>query len=142
MKKENFVYRFKSSQSPETVFKLLQNIEQWWSGVYEETIKGKSQKLNDEFSFLAGGGAHYSTQKLVELVPAKRIAWLVTGSKLSFLSKPDEWTGTHFSFDLSADGNETDIIFTHDGLTPQIECYDACSSGWTSYLENLKQKLK
>jgi hypothetical protein len=142
MKKENFVYRFKSSQSPETVFKLLQNIEQWWSGVYEETIKGKSDQLNDEFTFLAGGGAHYSRQKLVELVPAKRIAWLVTESKLSFLSKPDEWTGTTISFDLSADGSGTSVTFTHEGLTPQIECYDACSSGWTSYLGNLKEKLK
>ena len=45
----------------------LLNVDQWWSGLYEETIKGKSHHLNDEFTFEAGQGMHYSKQKLVEL---------------------------------------------------------------------------
>jgi hypothetical protein len=141
MKKENFVYQFKSSLAPGAIFNLLQHIEQWWSGLYDETIKGKSNQLNDEFSFLAGGGVHYTVQKLVELVPGKRIAWLVSESKLSFLNKPDEWTGTKIYFDLMPDGTGTRVSFTHEGLTPEIECYDACSSGWTGYLKNLENKL-
>jgi hypothetical protein len=142
MKTENFVYRFKSSKTPEAIFELLLNVEEWWSGLYEETIKGKSHKLNDEFSFKAGGGVHYTVQKLVELVPNKKIVWLVTDSKLTFLSDPGEWKNTKISFDISKEGDKTVVTFMHEGLTPQIECYDDCSTGWTGYLKNLEKKLK
>ena len=142
MKKENFAYSLKSSKTPEDIFRLLLNIEQWWFGLYEETIKGKSHKLNDEFSFKAGGGVHYSKQKLIELIPNKRIVWLVTDSELNFLSNPGEWINTKICFDISGEDDGTMVTFTHDGLIPQIECYNSCSSAWTSYLKNLKNKLK
>jgi len=144
MKKESFTYSFKSSKTPGAVFELLLDIEQWWSGLYEETIKGKSHKLNDEFSFEAGSGIHYSKQKLIELVPDKRIVWLVTTSRLNFLSDPGEWTNTKICFDISKekDKDKTLVTFTHDGLTPRIECYNNCSGAWTGYLTKLKEKLK
>lgn len=142
MKKENFTYSITSSKTPGEVFRLLLQVEQWWSGFYEETITGKSEALNDEFIFKAGGGAHYSKQKLTELIPNKKIVWLVTDSKLTFLSDADEWTNTTICFDISTGENNTKITFTHDGLVPQIECYRECSSGWTKYLEKLKQTLK
>lgn len=142
MKKENFTYQFLSSKTPESIFELLLNVDQWWSGLYEETIKGKSHHLNDEFTFEAGQGMHYSKQKLVELVPNKKIAWMVTDSKLTFLNKVDEWTNSKLLFDISKEGDKTLVTFTHDGLTPQIECFNQCSSGWTGYLNNLKKKLK
>lgn len=142
MEKENFSYQIISSKTPESIFELLLNVDQWWSGLYEETIKGKSHHLNDEFTFEAGQGMHYSKQKLVELVPNKKIAWLVTESKLTFLSDAGEWTNSKLLFDISKENNKTIVTFTHDGLTPQIECYDQCSSGWTGYLNNLKKKLK
>ena len=142
MKNENFTYNFKSSKSEKEIFELLLHIEQWWYGLYEETIKGKSQQLYDEFSFKAGGGMHDTTQKLVELIPNKKIVWLVTKSNLSFLSKPNEWENTKICFDLCREGENTIVYFTHFGLTPQIECYNACSSGWIGYLDNLKRKLK
>jgi hypothetical protein len=142
MNKENFTYSFTSSKTPEVIFELLLNIEQWWSGLYEETIKGKSHQINDEFSFKAGGGMHDTTQKLIELIPNKKIVWLVTNSKLAFLSDPSEWKNTKICFELSNEEDKTIVTFTHDGLAPQIECYNACSGGWTGYLDNLKKKLK
>jgi hypothetical protein len=142
MKAENFTYSFNSSKTPEEIFELLLTIEQWWSGLYEETIAGKSHKLNDEFSFEAGNGVHYSKQKLVELIPDKKIVWLVTESKLNFLSDPGEWIDTKICFNISTEENKTIVTFTHDGLTPQIECYNNCSGAWTGYLENLKKKLE
>lgn len=142
MKKDNFTYTFTSSKTPESVYEFLLNVEQWWSGLYEETIKGKSHQLNDEFTFQAGQGMHYSKQKLIELIPEKRIVWLVTDSKLTFLSRPDEWNNSEISFDILKDGNKTIVTFTHNGLTPQVECYDQCSGGWREYLANLEKKLK
>lgn len=141
MKKENFSYSFTTSKTAQEVFTLLLNIDQWWSGLFNEHIQGKSQKLNDEFNFKAGEGLHETRQKLVELVPGKKVVWLVTESKLSFLKDPNEWKGTKLQFDLAADGKKTKVIFTHEGLVPQIECYESCSSAWTAYLDNLKKAL-
>jgi hypothetical protein len=139
---KNFTYSFSSSRKPEKVFELLLNIEQWWSGLYDETINGKSDNVNDEFTFKAGGGAHYSKQKLIEIIPNKKIVWLVTDSKLTFISETDEWVGTKICFDISIEENKTKVAFTHEGLVPEIECYKDCSNGWTGYLEKLKNKLK
>jgi hypothetical protein len=142
-KKTNcFTYSFNSSKSPEEIFQLVMNIEKWWSGVFEETITGVSQKLNDEFAFMAGGGIHYSLQKLVELVPNKHIAWQVTESNLSFLKNTSEWNGTKIGFNFSKEGDSTKVTFTHDGLVPQFECYNGCAGAWTQYMENLKAILK
>jgi hypothetical protein len=141
MKKDSFSYSISTSKTPAEVFKILLNVKRWWSGIYEETITGKSDELNDEFSFRAGGGAHYSKQKLVELIVEKRITWLVIESNLNFLSDPFEWTNTRICFDISVEDALTVVIFTHSGLTPEIECYNACSGGWTRYLDKLKKEL-
>jgi len=37
-------------------------------------------------------------------------------------------------FDISVDAGPTQIRFTHVGLNPDVECYDVCSSAWSSYM--------
>ena len=141
MKKDSYTNSFTSSKTTEEVFDVLLNVQQWWTGFYEETIKGKSKRVDDEFIFKAGGGAHYSKQKLIELISNKKIVWLVTDSKLNFLNNASEWTGSKICFDISANNNKTKVTFTHDGLVPQIECYNDCSGGWSKYLGKLKNDL-
>ncbi|WP_100613061.1 SRPBCC family protein [Confluentibacter lentus] len=142
METKNFSYSFESTKSPETIFTLLLDVKKWWSGFYEETIIGESKKPNDVFSFKAGGGMHYTVQKLVEVIPNKKIVWLVTESNLSFLKEVDEWNNTKIRFDLLPNGNKTKITFTHDGLVPAFECYGACSSAWTNYMQQLENTLR
>ncbi len=136
MKNKNFSTTLIVDQTPEEVFKAVRNVRCWWSGYYSEEIKGDTEELNDEFSFRAGGGAHYSRQKLIEVVPNKKVVWLVTDSKLDFLEKKDEWTGTKVIFDILKKDTRTQLVFTHDGLMPEIECYDACAPAWSQYLHN------
>lgn len=141
MKKESFRYTFHTSQSAEEVFNRLLNVRSWWSGLFDETITGASQRVDDEFTFKAGGDAHFSRQKLVKLIPAKHIEWLVTDSRLSYLDHAAEWNGTHIRFDLDTTDGKTVVTFTHEGLLPQLECYGSCSGAWTGYLDNLKKAL-
>ena len=141
MTTSSFTVSIKTSVTPKEVFNLLLDIEQWWSGIYGEEIKGESKKMGDEFTFKAGGGAHYSKQKLVELIPNKKIVWLITDSTLSFLSNTGEWINTKIGFTISTEENSTVVTFIHEGLVPQIECYNACSGGWTRYLDKLEIKL-
>jgi hypothetical protein len=136
MKNKNFTSILVVDQTPEEVFNAVRNVRSWWSGYYSEEIKGDTEKLNDEFSFHAGPDVHYSKQKLVEVIPNKKIVWLITDSELSFLEKKDEWTGTKVIFDITPKGNKTQLVFTHDGLIPGIECYNACAPAWSQYLQN------
>ncbi len=135
MSNQNYSTTLLVDQTPEEVFNAVRNVRGWWSGYYSEEIKGDTEKLNDEFSFRAGDGAHYSRQKLIEVIPNKKIVWLVTDSKLDFLEKKDEWTGTKVIFDISTNVNKTQLVFTHDGLSPEIECYNSCAPAWSQYLQ-------
>lgn len=132
---KDFTTTFLVDQSPKQVFKAVTNVRGWWQGLYEEEIIGKTEALNDEFTFRAGAGAHYSKQRLIEMVPDKKVVWLVTEGELSFVEKKDEWKGTKIIFDIAKKGNQTEVRFTHQGLNPDIECYDSCSSAWQMYLD-------
>jgi hypothetical protein len=136
MSKKDFTITLLVSQTPEEVFKAVINVRGWWSGYYSEEFSGATEKLGDEFSFRAGDGAHYSKQRLVEVIPNKKMVWLITEGELSFIEKKDEWIGTKVIFDISKNGDKTLLTFTHEGLTPEIECYDSCAPAWTQYVQN------
>lgn len=136
MATKDFTLTLTTDRTPQEVFKAITNVRGWWSGYYNEKFEGNTDKLGEEFTFHAGDGAHYTKQKLVELVPNKKMVWLITESKLSFVEEMHEWTGTNVIFDIVEKGNKTELVFTHQGLTPSFECYDSCAPAWTQYLEN------
>jgi uncharacterized protein YndB with AHSA1/START domain len=142
LENNDYTFVIDSSKTAATIFPILLDVRQWWSGLFGEQIEGHSNKSDDEFTFSAGDGIHYSKQQLIELIPNQKITWLVTESTLGFLKKKDEWTGTSFGFTLLPLDNGTKVIFTHKGLTPPIECYEQCTSAWSQYLNNLAMKLK
>ncbi len=132
---QHFTTTLLVEQSPKQVFNAVVNVRGWWQGLYAEEIRGNTQNLHDEFTFRAGDGAHYTKQKLVEVVPDQKVVWLVTLSKLTFISKQDEWQGTKIIFDITKKGDKTELRFTHEGLVPEVECYDACSKAWQQYMQ-------
>ncbi|HEX6181378.1 MAG TPA: SRPBCC domain-containing protein [Chitinophagaceae bacterium] len=119
-------------QTPEEAFKAINNVRGWWG----EGIKGGTENLNDEFIY-RHEDIHYSKHKLIEVVPAKRVVWLTTESTLTFIEDTHEWVGTKVVFDISTKGDKTQVRFTHQGLTPSVECYDACNEGWNYYIKSL-----
>jgi len=112
-------------QTPEQVFNAVNNVRGWWQGEFE----GSTDKLNDEFSYRMAD-IHFSKQKIVELIPNKKVVWLATESCLSFTKDQSEWTGTKIIFDIDEQDNKTQLRFTHVGLVPEFECYGACSNAW------------
>lgn len=132
----DFTMTLETEKSPEHVFNAIRDVRSWWSGLYNESFSGETQELNDEFSFRAGDGAHYSKQKLVEVIPNQKVVWLITDSELSFLEQKEEWTGTRVIFEISEKDGKTELVFTHQGLTPEIECYGSCAPAWSMYLQD------
>ena len=135
MKDQDFTTTVLVDKTPSEVYNTILDVRAWWSGLYAESFEGTAEQLGDEFSFLAGGGVHYTKQKLVELVPNEKLVWLVTDATLSFVDKTDEWKGTKLSFEISREAGQTRIVFTHIGLVPEFECYDSCAPAWTQYLQ-------
>jgi len=131
MSNQNFTTTLLVDQSPEEVFKAINNVRGWWTG--EPGIEGNTDKLGDEFTYRYKD-FHYSKQRVTELIPGKKVVWLVTDSKLNFIKDKSEWTGTKISFEISEKNNKTQIRFTHVGLVPGIECYGDCSNAWSSYI--------
>jgi uncharacterized protein YndB with AHSA1/START domain len=114
--------------SPTDVFKIITaDVAKWWGG---KDLSGSATMINDEF-VIHHPGAHYSKQKVVELIPAKKVVWLVTESELDWLKNDKaEWTNTRMIFELTRTGDNTRIDFTHEGLVPTKECYEQVSVGW------------
>lgn len=125
------------NKTPKEAFDAITDVRGWWSA----HLVGNSRKKGDEFEFRYED-IHYSKQKLIEVVPNKKIVWLVTESELAFLKKDKaEWNGTKVMFEISEKGKKTEIRFTHTGLVPGIECYKECSAGWSHYMKNSLIKL-
>lgn len=40
------------------------------------------------------------------------------------------------NFEISEKDGKTRLVFTHEGLTPEVECYNACAPAWSEYLQN------
>ena len=125
MKSQDMTFSFTVDQTPEQVFAAIGRPGDWWPG----EIKGEADRLGGEFTYRYKD-MHRSTQKVTECVPGKRMVWHVTESYLGFLQDKDEWTGTDIVFEISRKGGKTELKFTHVGLHPEVECYDACLQGW------------
>ncbi len=126
MRNKSYTATIEVSKSLKEVFDRISEVPEWWSKDFE----GSSAKLNDEF-IISHGDLHYSKQKLVEVVPGKKVVWLVTDSKLNWLERDKtEWTNTRMVFDLKTEGDFTVVDFMHEGLYPEQECYSRCSQGW------------
>jgi hypothetical protein len=103
------------ARPPHEVFNhLLHDVPGFWPEDYE----GSSARLDDEFVF-SSGHAHYSKNKVVELVPDKKVVWLVTES----IRKTDgfEWTGTKMTFELTGRSGHTLLEYTYDGPVLETE---------------------
>lgn len=130
MENEDFTTSIVVEQSTQKVFEAINKVSEWWQG----EITGKSHNLNDEFKYNMMG-FHISKQKVVELIPNKKVVWLITESNLSSFTHNTEWTGTKVVFEISEQDNKTLLRFTHLGLVPKFQCYGDCSGVWTDLIQ-------
>lgn len=133
----DFTTAFSVDQSPKEAYAAIINPRGWWS----EEITGGTEKVGDEFNY------HYQEFhrckiRLTESVPGQKVSWLVVENYFSFADSA-EWTNTTISFDISEKDGKTHVLFTHHGLNPDFECYNACSEGWGNYIGgSLKEMIE
>ncbi len=128
---QNFTTGFTVDQTPEEVFAAINNVRGWWTG----EIDGGTDNLGDEFTYRYED-IHYSKQKLTEVIPNQKVVWLVEDARLNFVEDKSEWKGTQIIFEVSKKGDKTELRFTHAGLVPKYECFNDCSSAWSSLIND------
>jgi hypothetical protein len=124
----NFTTTITVHATPQKAFDSISDVTGWWG-----RITGSTGAVGDEFVYVVPG-LHYSGFRVTEIVPERRIAWIVTGSYLDFITNKQEWNGTTVRFDIEGDGDETRVTFTHEGLAPEDECYEICSNAWGMFV--------
>ena len=123
-------------QTPEQVFNAINNPRGWWS----EEIEGSTSQLNDEFTYHYED-IHHCRMKLIEVIPFKKIVWLVMDNYFKFTKDESEWTGNKIIFEIAQQDGKTQMRMTQVGLVPQYECFDICRDSWTNYIQNSLRNL-
>jgi hypothetical protein len=136
MSDQDFAATITVDQTPEEAIEAIKNIRGWWS----QQLEGSTDRVGDEFTYRYKD-VHFCKMKLVEAIPQKKVAWLVLENYFKFTKDKTEWQGTKIVFDVSRKDNKTEIRFTHEGLVPEYECFDICSSAWESYINGSLRSL-
>ena len=136
MNNSDFTTTILVEETLSAAFNAINNVRGWWS----EEIEGSTDKLNDVFNYHYED-VHRCKIKLTEMVPNKKVVWLVLDNYFKFTKDKTEWTGTKVIFDITEKDNKTEIRMTHQGLVPQYECYDICRDSWTNYIQNSLRSL-
>lgn len=124
----DFTHTITVTASPQAAFDAINDVAGWWG-----RITGTTTRVGDEFVYVVPG-LHYSGFRVTELEHGKRVAWLVTGSYLDFVEDKQEWNDTVVTFDIEPADGGARVVFTHAGLQPQVECYQACSNAWSMFI--------
>ncbi|MGF7082893.1 SRPBCC family protein [Mucilaginibacter sp. UYCu711] len=127
----NFNISISAGISADEAIKKISKVTEWW-GV---NISGNTAKQNDEFIIKMGGDSFFNCT-VTELIPGKRIVWLIGDCYMPWYTDKTEWAGTRLIFDINEHGGAIDLHFTHEGLTPGLECYKDCKPGWTHWIAN------
>jgi hypothetical protein len=131
MSNQNFTTSFTVDQTPEAVFNAINNVRGWWS----EEIDGSTDKLNDVFDYHFED-VHRCKMKLIEVIPNKKVVWLVLDNYFKFTKDKHEWKGNKIIFEITEKDNKTQLQFTQEGLIPEYECFDICRDAWSNYIKN------
>jgi hypothetical protein len=135
MKKHDYTTCITVNASALDAFNSINNVKGWWT----ENMEGSSEHVGDVFT--VSFGQTYITLRVAESVPGKKIVWNVTDCNKHWLKNKKEWTGTQVAWEISADSGTAKIDFTHLGLVPELECFDACDNAWTGYLQGSLKNL-
>ena len=134
-KQQDFSLSLAVKASAKETMKRISQVNLWWA----KNFKGQAGKLNDEFS--VHFGYTYVNFRISEVIPDRKIVWLVTDCNLHWIDDKKEWNDTEVIWSLAEKDGKTRIDFVHKGLTPASECYESCEPGWTHHIKDSLVKL-
>ncbi|MGC5163091.1 SRPBCC family protein [Rhodococcus sp. DT1] len=101
----------------------------WWT----TDTRGDGDDVGGTLRFRFGAGGF--DMKVLELDPDTRVLWEV-------IDGPEEWIGTHVSWDLEQVGDYTIVLFGHRGWKEPVEFMHHCNTKWALFLMSLKSLIE
>ena len=136
MSTQSYTTTFTVDRTPAEVFAAVNDVRGWWG----KDVEGRTDEVGADFVFEVKD-VHYSKIRVTELVPGEQVVWRVVDAHLAFVEDTKEWEDTEIRFEISERGDATELRFTHVGLLPEVECYDACSNAWAFYVGSLRNLI-
>jgi uncharacterized protein YndB with AHSA1/START domain len=128
----DILHRIGTTTTADPVYDALTTLDglaAWWT---TDTTGDAAPGGTIEFRFGEVGGFD---MKVLDQRPNARVEWEVTDG-------PQEWIGTHVSFDLEHEDGYTIVLFKHEGWREPVEFMAHCSTKWATFLLSLKQLVE
>ncbi|WP_328407769.1 SRPBCC family protein [Nocardia sp. NBC_00403] len=136
MTEQSFTTTISVDRAAKVAFDAVLDVRGWWS----KALVGSTENPGDVFTYEVPG-VHRSTMEVAEVVPNERVVWRVLDAWMDGVEDPTEWNGTQVQFEITESGATTELRFTHFGLVPKFECFDACRKGWSFYVDTSLRDL-
>lgn len=114
---------------------LTESIAAWWTTQFEGTSNQQGQSFTIRF-----GVNIFKTMLVEELTPCQKVVWRVSDAMIDLptLKNKSEWIDTEIVWEIAEQHEASILQLTHFGLSPKIECYSICESGWETFTNSLK----
>lgn len=139
MPDKNYSTEIKISATPEAVFRALTSqIDQWWT-----ESSNKAGQIGDKLVVRFEKTTCWQ-MIVTEASNNQLLVWQVLEAHhdLDNIAEKDEWKGTTIRWEISATNVGSKLMLIHQGLVPELQCYDICQSGWDYFLGSLKRFLE
>lgn len=133
MEQKNYHRTITVNKSPAEVMAKISQVDHWW----KHDFSGQAEKVNDKFTVPFGelnGERSFVDFLVSELEPSRKMVWKVIDCNLPWFKDKKEWNNTKVLFEITPGSKNTKIDFTHIGLIPGVECYEACEKGWDGHV--------
>lgn len=128
----NYQTTIKVKAAPEKAYNALTTgFEHWWT-----TPDSHILKIGDTAKFGFSDKFGYWTFKATELTPSRIVLDCVDALHIheGFPKEIEtEWLGTRLIWTIRPEGSGSTIELHHEGLTPDLYCYDICATGWDMF---------
>src|SRR5207237_8940664 len=118
MSSQDYATSITVERTPADVFDAITDPRRWWSGEFE----GPTDEVGGVFTYRYED-LHICKQKVTELVPGKRVVWLVVEGGPTSVAATTEWKGTRLILDVAERGYGTGVRLPHQAVTPRLESY-------------------
>lgn len=127
------------SAKPESVYTAItKDIDKWWTELSNQALQVGDQlvvRFEETTSWM---------MTVSEALHGRSLVWKVAEANhdLEDLTKKDEWKGTTIQWKIVQYETGSKVTLTHQGLVPELECFEICQAGWGYFLRSLKGYLE
>ncbi|MEZ5016379.1 MAG: SRPBCC domain-containing protein [Flavipsychrobacter sp.] len=116
---------------PADVFNALtKKVQDWW-GYTDNEVKELADIFTTSFD------KTFWKFEITEYVPNKKLTWTCIDARHvheGYNGIEKEWLGTKVKWELVLLADRTKVYFEHEGLEPELNCYELCSTTWEMFL--------